>query len=286
MTAFLVLTLLAGCSSLPVRVVHDAPYARGMQPAPTRTELAADIYAPTIPWTWPVVVFAHGLGGEKAQFEELGRAIAERGVVVFVIDWPALDSPAAYPQDGRGYRENYEALSCAVRFARATVSELGGDDRRVTMAGHSLGAGGAAITGQGRDDLDRLWDEFASVRGGPPRQLECAASGVSGQVDAVVGVAGAFDTFFLEIDGFYGSEWLRERDPQLWELLSGAWDANPGPMIRLIYGERDEEYGSESIALHSALVRLGYDVELIPWEGAHSVPLELTVDTIMEVARD
>ncbi len=34
------------------------------------------------------------------------------------------------------------------------------------------------------------------------------------------------------------------------------------------------------------LEEAGYDVELIPFDGAHAVPLELTAHTVMELTRD
>ncbi|MCG2769121.1 MAG: hypothetical protein L6435_12165, partial [Anaerolineae bacterium] len=127
------------------------------------------------------------------------------------------------------------------------------------------------------DGVDQLWQEFELQRGGPPQQVECLESGSSARVDAFVGIGGAYGS----------SESLKTEDPELWEVCSidAHLGKNPGLMIRLLHGEWDDTVTVEaSVMFDSALTEMGYDSELTQFEGGHMIPLDLTVETIMEVA--
>ena len=57
--------------------------------------------------------------------------------------------------------------------------------------------------------------------------------------------------------------------------------------VRLIHGEKDELVPVDHAAdLNEALAEAGYDTKLVLWDGGHAVPIELTVDEIMEVVED
>jgi acetyl esterase/lipase len=174
-----------------VEVTAGVIFATKLDPNASESEWALDVYAPRDPGPWPVVVFAHGASGNRRGYVELSEALAEEGAVVYMIDWPAMPDDMAVRNDGRGMREIFETVACAVRFARATAPEYGGDPDRVTLGGHSYGgmvAMWAALVGE---DVDRVWEEFAAERGAPPRQVECVGGEASAQVQSVVGVAGA-----------------------------------------------------------------------------------------------
>jgi predicted esterase len=268
--------------TFPVTVTEDVVYAIALQPDVSPSEWRLDVYAHTKPGPWPVVVFVH-LGDRK---EILSRAIAEQGAVVVTVEWPTMDPIWAFRDNGRGFREMSEALACALRFVRAGASDYGGDATRVTVVGFSLGGGAGVHIALVGDDLDRRWEEFASLRGGPPRQIECEVSGGSAHVDAFVGVAGAYDAF-VGTDGKYGREWLQEKDPELWEMFYSSLGRNLDLKVRLIHGEHDSTIPFEnSVEFDTALAEAGYDTVLIPHEGHHEIPTELTVETIMEVVRD
>jgi acetyl esterase/lipase len=254
---------------LPVAVTQDVVYMIPLQPAVVQQRL--DVYAPGEPGAWPVVVFAHGLGEDKEDRAELSRAIAGQGAVVFTLDWPAV-SPSQPVQ----FREMDEALACGVRFARARASDYGGDPGRVILAGFSVGGGVGSRVALIGDELDRLWEEYAADRGGPPPQVGCVSSGASARVDAFVGIGGAY--------GLPG----RSRDiaPELGEVLSRRAE-NSDLKIRLIHGERDTMVPFEgAVAFDAALTAAGYDTELIPFEGGHIVPTQLTTEVVMEVSGD
>ena len=126
-----------------------------------------DVYAPSEPGLWPVVVLAHGLPESKESYTDLSQTLAEQGAVVFSVNWPVSLPNIAVRENGVRYRESYETLACAVRFARAMAPDYGGDPATVTLAGFSMGGAYGAYTALVGDDLDRVWEEFTSARGGP-----------------------------------------------------------------------------------------------------------------------
>lgn len=100
-----------------------------------------DVFAPRDGDRLPVLVMLHGTGGEHQVMDPLARALAEEGVVVYVPTWPAIDQRAPYPaDDDEPYRLQAEAVVCALRFARRTAAEFGGDPDDLTVFGHSGGA--------------------------------------------------------------------------------------------------------------------------------------------------
>jgi dipeptidyl aminopeptidase/acylaminoacyl peptidase len=264
-----------------VNVTKDVAYTVPLQQDVSEAHLL-DVYAPIEPGAWPVVVFAHGFHSNKetSAYVDLSQAIAEKGAVVFTVNWPASPPNVAVHENGAGFRERYETLACAIRFARAMASGYGGDPARVTLAGHSGGGVAGAYAALVGNDLNRLWEEFASVRGAPPPQVDCAVNGVSAHVDAFVGISGCY----------YWINTIRERDPELWELNSihTHLGKNPDLKVRLIHGEEDGDCEFEiAVQLDAALAEAGYDTALIPFDGGHWAPAQSTVvKEIMEVAGD
>lgn len=90
-----------------------------------------DVYRPArVSDPVPAVLLWHGRGpDERDVLAPLARAAAERGVVVLVPDW----RPDA-PDGGRTH------LRESAGFARRHVADLGGDPRRIVLAGWSRGA--------------------------------------------------------------------------------------------------------------------------------------------------
>jgi acetyl esterase/lipase len=267
-------TVATSTMTSPVAAASDVAYAMPLQPDGTEHRL--DVYIPEEA-AGPVVVILHGLDNNKEYYAPLSQAIAEQGAVVFTVDWPTWMADLAARENGKGFREMSEALSCAIRFARATAPDYGGDPSQVTMVGHSYGAAAGAWVALAGDNLDHSWEGFASIRGGPPPQFECVVSGVSANVDAFVGIAGRY--------GFAGP--LQERDPELWQI-AGAFahlGQDLGLRVRLIHGERDNLVRPEhAVQFNDALAEAGYDTSLTLWDGKHQVPVELTVAEVIEVA--
>jgi dienelactone hydrolase len=272
-------------SRLDVTVTKDLVYAKGIQPEEQR-EWKLDEYAPTEPGDWPVVVFLHGAGGTKERWTTVTRAIAEQGAIVFAIDYPWIHPQLAIRGNGKGYREMADIVACAIRFARARASDLGMDTAPVVITGFCGGGAVASHVALAGESVGRRWEQYAASRGGPPRQVDCEVSQGSTHVDALVGIAGPYDGL-VGYDGKYGREFMQEKDPDLWKLLHGCIGENPDLKVRLLHGETDRLVGyKNSVRFEATLAEAGYDVKLIQFTGGHELPLELTVQTVMNVARD
>lgn len=177
----------------PVQITRDIIYAEPLQNQVSEQRL--DIYAPFEAGPWPVVVFLHGSGRKQNQVE-FSQTLAESGVVVFTIDWPAWNASRAAREDGKGFREMYEVMSCAIRFAKATAADRGGDPSKVILVGFSGGARYGSWFALSDDNLLPMWEEFSALRGGPPPQVSCLVDGFSADVSAFVGIGGHYS--FIE----------------------------------------------------------------------------------------
>ncbi len=213
--------------SYTVEVTKDVEYVTLLQPDAPVQKL--DVYAPTEPGPWPVVVVNHGgfQSKDNTIYTSFADELAGRGTVVFV---PERRSPCStlyecVENNGMDLLEVYESWACGVRFVRESAADYGGDGGTVTVFGHGYAGLDTALIG---DDLQQLWEEFASNRGGPPPQTDCLAAGDSAHVDTFIGYGGDFH--------FY--ERLSESDPELWELTSpfGLIGRNPSLLVHLVHG--------------------------------------------------
>jgi hypothetical protein len=113
------------------------------------------VWAPKQGGPWPVVVMLHG-GAVPAMPGDYvvpnPRTVAERGAVVFAPVWLWSDA------DQMSFTaEEYRAMSvgqisdvaAAVRFARATAEQYGGDPENLTLYGFSAGANQAVMEALG-----------------------------------------------------------------------------------------------------------------------------------------
>ncbi|MFQ5518261.1 MAG: alpha/beta hydrolase, partial [Acidimicrobiia bacterium] len=115
-----------------------------------------------------VVVLLHGRGGDRQRFERQAGDIAAAGALVYNVSWRYRP-----PR----FIEGIDDVACAVRYARATASEYGGDPQRVVVVGFSAGAWAGAVVGLSGDH------EAGS----------CLVEEGSAFPDAFVGVSGAYD---------------------------------------------------------------------------------------------
>lgn len=266
-----------------VEVTKDVEYVALLEPGAPVQKL--DVYAPTEQGPWPIVVLMPQIFQSKdsTTYTSLGEELAGRGVVVFVPQRRSQSATVieAAENNGTDFREVHESCACAVRFARERAAGFGGDPGYVTVFGHGGTALETALIG---DDLQELWEEVASLRGGPLRQTECLAGGTSAHVDAFVEYGADFEIF----------EVLEELDPGLWELTSffALIGRNPSLRVHIVRGEGDAPtYLDRAIKYHQALVEAGYDARLtvlgsggttIPWSGPDREGL---IQAILEMAR-
>lgn len=176
-----------------------------------------------------------------------------------------------------------EQVACAVRFARSTAVDYGGDPARITLLGSSAGAWTGVIVGMAGDD-------FETDR--------CVVTEGSALINALVGYEGPYD-HTLRAYGPFDLTTLKPEDPEHWEAINtySHIGGNPDLVVRLVHG-RDNDVAwydvvpEVSVELHDATTEAGYDVGLTFVEGASHVDLlstteayEVAVEQVLEVAR-
>ena len=255
----------------------DVIYASSVHEGGETWEL--DIYAPNETSNLPVVVFLHGFGARKEGHIRESQAIAESGALVYTIEWPTWIEDLAEREGGKGFREMYEVVACGIRFAKATASDYGGDPSHVTLMGFSYGGYMGIWIAFGADDIHVNWEEHTATKEGSSTQVQCERDQDSIKVDAFIGVAGAYTI----------AEKYKERDPDLWEIISPFVYIEEGQEIpiRLLHGERDTMMPSRhSEEFRSILLEGGYDVELIMFDGIHRVPPDLSAEVVQLLVRE
>jgi acetyl esterase/lipase len=234
-----------------------------------------DVIHPREPGSWPVVVVAHGVHQSRSDFSALAEAIASEGAVVFNVDYT----------DSFPFLMSMEQVACAVRFARTTAPDYGGDTTRVVLFGHSLGGYvGLNVALQG-DDLAE----------------GCVVPQGSALPDAFVGYEGIYDM----VEDYHEGTGLdfrpfEEDDPDLWHALNpySGLGRHPGLVVRLIHGGYDGDDNphpaiAATTVMHQAMVDAGYDAESTVVEGAlhgsvwrpGEEAFAIAVQQVMELAR-
>ena len=238
-----------------------------------------DIYAPNEDGNWPVVVFIHPDGATKDGYIKESQAIAENGAVVYTLTWPTWIHDLAARENGKGYREMSEAVTCGIRFAMATASDYNGDPNHVTLVAFHGGGYLGVWTALAANSLDTIWEEFFANKNGPPAQVGCEKSLAPLKVDAFIGIGGSYLL----------SEKLQESNLELWEIVSpiAHLGRGQGIRIRLLHGEHDDESPLEnSQILNDILLKEGYDTQLIMFDGGHHVPTQLTAELVIQLVRE
>lgn len=233
----------------PVVVTRDIVYS-GPQ--------LLDVWAPDAEGPWPVLVMFHGYAGPsptnaRGGYDALAEGIAAGGVVVYNAEWPIRDL----------FVSEAEIAACAVGFARSTAGDYGGSPDRVTILGHSSGAGTATSVAFSAELLE-------------PSQ-DCVTANASIVPDALVSVAG-YPDYFISGPGAY----LADADPAAWEIVDpySNLGRNPDLVVYQLHGDIDDLSPVQSaINFDQALREAGYEAYLTVLEGVgHGSPVAPTFD--------
>jgi hypothetical protein len=213
-------------------------------------------------------------------------ALAKQGVAVFLANTPDRWGEVVVDSDPEALRSMAETVACAVRFARG--SEYGSETAPLVLTGFSRHGATASHVALANESFDQLWEEYADSMGGPPSQYDCTVAEASTRVDGLVGVAGPYDNVVgydgSSYDSPFARDFLQEHEPELWEMLWGTVGLHPELRVRLLHGDADGTIPLESSAVFEAvLAEAGYDVELVEFEGGHTVPPDLVIETVMEL---
>lgn len=126
-------------SPLDIAVTRDVPYHEDI---PDMHPPLVDVYAPTAPGPWPVVVGLHGGDGHvqtKLTTEAMARAVAAEGVVVFAPSIGGSDPDPLYDAPEK-MQAVLSEVPCVEAFAAEHAEEYGGDPDDVNVYGFSGGA--------------------------------------------------------------------------------------------------------------------------------------------------
>lgn len=238
-----------------------------------------DVYSPNMKGEWPTVVLIHGLQGTKEGYSRESEIISKNGAIVYTLNWPDSTVDIAAIDNGRGYRDMSETISCAIQFAQETTKNFGGDPDHITLIGHSYGAGYGIWFALGYEDLNAKWKDFQVDYDGPAAQVECVYKPESVRVNAYIGIGG----------GHYSTtDVLENRNHELWEIVSplSYLGKNMDMPIRLLHGDQDTIADPESSQVfNEILLKAGYDSDVILYDGRHNIPPELTFETVIEISK-
>jgi acetyl esterase/lipase len=224
--------------AVSIETTKDIPYAY----VDGHTSLL-DVYAPSEPGPWPVIVTAHGWAQSRRFMVYLAEAIASQGAVIYNIN---VD-----------YRIPHliaiEQIACAIRFARVTAEDYGGNPNRITLVGNSAGASTGAVVALAGDDFEG----------------DCVENDAPALPDAFVGFEGPYDYTMNIYSPAIDHTYLKSKDPELWEAINpySHIGRNPDLQVRLLHGEDEDTHWYDfppqaSIDFHQALADAGYDVTL------------------------
>ena len=253
----------ATTQTAPPAPTTTASVAPSSTPPPTPTKAGSvegpgphgvETYLPVEPGGAPVAVLVHGggwVGGLPASMEPLGRALAERGMVVFNASYRTLIA-------GGGYPATFDDIACAIRYARSRAAELGASDDLV-LVGHSAGAhlaAAVALTG----------DAFGG---------DCSWEG-SAVPGSLVGMAGIYrlENVAPVMEALLGG--TREALPEIWAAADPYQhlEAAGEVAVRIIHGLDDEIVPtSSSQDFAFALQQAGQEIAFELIEGANHMDM-------------
>jgi acetyl esterase/lipase len=210
---------LSGCKDVFFAAINSAESPRNVAihrniEFDGKNGLRLDVYAPANAQDAPVVVFFYGgswESGKRRWYGYVGKTLANNGIVTLIPDYrkyPAVQFPVFV-----------EDAANAVRWARDTAREFGGDPSRLYVMGHSAGG------------------QIAALLACDPRYLAAAGMQTS-DLAGMIGLAGAyaFLPFVEEEPEIFGASQTSQFDSQPINFVN----ANEPPML-LLQGKDDDE---------------------------------------------
>jgi acetyl esterase/lipase len=241
-------------TSIAITIAKDIPYT---------SELKLDVYAPGAPGPWPVVVVYHGGNVTKTSTAGLSRAIAGRGAVVFTPTWHS-SQPSPDDVENGTIGQGFEDAACAVRFARKSAPEYGGDPARIVAIGHSAGGPAAAVMALAGDNF----------------KGDCLIHEGSALADAFVGLEGAYNLPLYVQKSVY-----ELAAPEVWAEISAYTYINQQPIrkdmvIQIVVGST-EELIADGEALYKALKAAGYSPLFTEFPGVDHMSIASAREDIL-----
>ena len=141
--------------------------------------LLGDAYLPKAPGKYPAVIAVHGggwQGGSKSAYRFWGPWLAQRGYVVFSIDY-RLVKPGK-----KMFPESVHDVRAAIQFVRSRAAELKADPDRIAMIGDSAGGHLVSLVG--------LMGDSPAL---PKAYADDPYASVSTKVKAVISAYGVYD---------------------------------------------------------------------------------------------
>jgi dienelactone hydrolase len=212
-----------------------------------------DIYYPSSPGPWPVIVTIHGRPRTPQDMEELAETLAAKGAVVFNIDYRGV-RPVS-----KGFPEAISDVACAIRYARQNARHYGGDRDHVILVGHSMGGYvGAMVALAG--------DTFPAAAGSCKSSLGMKASLPDGFV-SVAGVSVIHPSYHIDqvfLGGTYQQIPGVWRRATLYTHIGRHVGRNHRLKVGIIFERHDPYLGTgHATYLHAALRQAGYDSDLV-----------------------
>lgn len=211
-----------------------------------------DIYYPENAGPWPVIVTIHGRPRTPADLVPIARELARRGAVVYNADYRGV-RPVT-----KGFPESIDDVACAVRFARATAGQYGGDGDHLVLVGHSQGGYVGSLVSLSGDQFAGPAENCLADEGGV---IDRNASLPDGFVH-VAGVSIIHDDLPLDWIYFGGTP---AEEPDVWrrgEILNHI-GGNPELVVGIIFERNDPVLGDvHATRLDRALRDAGYEVQL------------------------
>lgn len=156
----------------PITVIADLAYARALNV--DGSDLLLDLYTPTAPGTYPIVIHAHGAPGSKNNDGSVwfGKSLAAHGFIVLVANWDAFDPrQTGWQENGRRLRAAAESADCLLSFAATEIVDLDSDHQRIIWTGVSAGGWLGFWAVLASPDAVQGWDDFAAANGGQTKTV-------------------------------------------------------------------------------------------------------------------